>query len=307
MISPKYSVIVPVFNSEATLEELYTRTRAVFDDLKDSFEMIFVEDGCRDRSWEVMKKIKASDPERITVIQLSRNFGQHNATFCGFAQAKGDWIITMDDDLQHPPEEIPKLVRFQNETEADLVYGISKDKKHSLVRRTYSQSFRSASKRIFKGPGKGSSFRLLNKQLVLNVLNHHQYFMFIDELFLWYTGDIRFITVRHDSRKHRRSGYTSWSLFQIIANILLFYTSVPLKLMVYTGLLVSAFSFLIGTFYLIKKIFFNVSVEGYTSLIVAILFSTGIILLSLGVIGEYISRIYLVQNRKPPYNIKKIL
>jgi glycosyltransferase involved in cell wall biosynthesis len=271
------------------------------------FEMIFVEDGGKDNSWNVLKEIKQKDPGRVTIIQLSRNFGQHNATFCGFAHAKGDWILTMDDDLQHPPEEIPRLIQKQLDTDADLIYGISTEKKHSLIRRTYSQSFRSASKRIFKGPGKGSSFRMLSRQLVENVLNHHQYFMFIDEVFLWYTAFINFTPVKHDSRKHRKSGYTSWNLFKIIGNILLFYTGVPLKLMVFIGLLVSGFSFLIGIFYIIKKIFFNVSVEGYTSLIVAIMFSTGIILLSLGVIGEYLSRIYLVQNRKPPYNIKKIL
>lgn len=307
MILPKYSVVVPVFNSAGTLEELFSRTKAVFDQLNVAFEMIFIEDGGTDDSWQVLKKIKEQAPDVVTAIQLARNFGQHNATFCGFAHAKGDWIITMDDDLQNPPEEILKLIECHEETQADLLYGISPVKKHSTIRRTYSQSFRKASRKIFKGPGKGSSFRLLSKDLVLNVLNHHQYFMFIDELFLWYTGDIHFVNVRHAARKQKRSGYTSWHLFKIIGNILLFYTSLPLKLMVYFGMLVSAFSFLIGIFYLLKKIFFNVSVEGYTSLIVAIMFSTGIILLSLGVIGEYISRIYLVQNKKPPYNIKRTL
>lgn len=307
MSAPDYSVIVPVFNSEDTLQELLDRIHAVFKEIGQSTEVIFIDDGSQDDSWKVLTELKASYPDLITVIRLARNSGQHNATFCGMVRAKGNFIITIDDDLQIPPEEITKLIQQYAESQPDIVYGTFPDKRHNALRNISSTSFRQSSRMFHDGPGKGSSFRLMTRELADHIIGHYQSFVFLDELINWYTADIAYVDIRHQERKNKKSGYTPRKLVRFLSNIILYYSNIPLKMMVYTGLIFSGFSFLIGILYIAKKIFFNVSVPGYTSTIVVIAFSTGIIVFSLGVIGEYLSRIYFSQSKKPPYTIKKIL
>ena len=301
----EYSVVVPVFNSEASLPELFDRLTVVMDRTGKPYELIFVDDGSRDDSWEVIKQIKESNPGKLTAIRLAKNFGQHNATFCGFNFAKGDFVITLDDDLQCPPEEIPKLIRRLEETDAELVYGIYKKKKHSLYRNLGSKSLKNVSNLLGK-PSDGSSFRLISKNIIGKIIQHHQNFVFIDEILFWYTDFISFTIVEHHSRKYKRSGYSNWKIWSLLANIMYYYTAVPLKLMVYGGMASSVIFFFFSLYFIWRKIIHNVPL-GYTSLIVAVLFSTSLILLSLGVIGEYLSRIYMVQNKKPLYSVKKVL
>jgi len=307
MSHPKYSVVVPVYNSEDTLEELFIRTKAVFEELKADFEFIFVEDCGRDDSWKVLQNIKKEHPEVVTAIKLHRNYGQHNATICGFSFARGEMVITIDDDLQHPPEELPKLIAKQKEDDADIVYGIFRKKQHSKVRNAGSRSARATSKLFLEGTGKGSSLRLIKKDIIDKLLEHTIHFVFIDQLLLWHTNDIEFVEVEHHKRKVKTSGYTTKKLFMLVTDLTYFYTNIPLKLMVWGGLLMSLIFFLFGLRFILQKLLFNVSVPGYTSTIVVILFSTGIIVFSLGIIGGYLSRIYMVQSKKPPFTVKKVL
>jgi undecaprenyl-phosphate 4-deoxy-4-formamido-L-arabinose transferase len=300
-----YSVVVPVFNSEASLPELHSRLSEVMQATGTEYELIFVDDGSRDQSWETLRNIKAADPGHVTAIRLAKNFGQHSATFCGFNFAKGEWVITIDDDLQIPPEEIPKLIRKLQETDAELVYGIYERKKHSLVRNLGSAYFKKMSSLMGRS-GDGSSFRLISGNIIRSILIHYQNFVFIDEILHWYTDFIAMEKVDHHPRKYKRSGYSTRKIWGMLANIMIYYTTVPLKLMVYGGVISSAFFFVLSLIFAVKKIFYDVPL-GYTSLIVAILFSTSLILLSLGVLGEYLSRIYMVQNKKPLYSVKKVL
>jgi polyisoprenyl-phosphate glycosyltransferase len=301
----EYSVVVPVFNSEASLEELFSRLAAVMESLGKGFECIFVDDGSSDRSWEVLRSIKQGHPEKLTVIRLAKNFGQHSATFCGFNFAKGNYIITLDDDLQCPPEEIPKLIKSLDENDAELVYGIYEKQKHSFFRNIGSRYFKRLSHMLGR-PKQGSSFRLISKNIIQKIIIHHQNFVFIDEILHWYTDFVALTVVEHHKRKYKRSGYSQRKLWSMVANIMFYYTTAPLKLMVYGGMLSSLFFFILSAIFALKKILFDVPL-GYTSLIVAILFSTSLILLSLGIIGEYLSRIYMVQNKKPLYSVKKVL
>jgi glycosyltransferase involved in cell wall biosynthesis len=301
----EYSVVVPVFNSEASLEELFDRLTTVMGNTGKAYEFIFVDDGSIDRSWEVLKKIKAGHPGSFTAIRLAKNFGQHSATFCGFNFAKGNQIITIDDDLQCPPEEIPKLIGAMQDSDAEMVYGIFHKKKHSFFRNLGSRYFKKSAK-FLGGEKEGSSFRLISKNIIQKIIVHHQNFVFIDEILHWYTDYIALVAVEHHKRKYKRSGYTQHKIWSLLANIMFYYTTAPLKLMVYGGLISSLFFFILSVFFILKKILLNVPL-GYTSLIVAILFSTSLILLSLGVIGEYLSRIYMVQNKKPLYSVKKVL
>ena len=302
----KYSVVVPVFNSEQSLEELFHGLKSVFETRREGFEVIFVEDNGQDRSWEVISRLKQQYPGHVTGIKLSRNFGQHNATFCGFGFAKGEVIITIDDDLQTPPDEIAKLIAEHDRSKADLVYGYYGRKSHSRIRNLGSQSLKTSAKMFHNSRGEGSSFRLLTADLARKILHHHQNFIFLDEVLLWYTDDIAFAEVTHLPRKYKQSGYSFTNLVKLFANLVLYYTMVPLKLLVYGGFIISLVTFFVGLYFIVKKMVYNVPL-GYTSLIVTILFSTSIILFSLGVLGEYLSRIYQVQNRKPPYSVKIVL
>lgn len=300
---PEYSVVVPVYNSSESLEELFQRIEHTMNDLNRSFEVIFVDDDSSDDSWTKLKSLQQANSGNITVIRLARNFGQHNATICGIAQATGTFIITIDDDLQNPPEEIKKLIEAMENSDADLVYGIYEKKQHSMVRNIGSSAIKISSRHLFRTKGYGSSFRLMRSSVGKRLLDHQINFIYIDELFNWYTSHIGYVLVEHHKRPYQNSGYTSHSLFSLFSNLVIYYTAIPLRIMVYGGLITSFLSLLTGIFFLYRKIVHDVPL-GFTSLIVAILFSTSIILLSLGVIGEYLSRIYMVQNNKPPYSIK---
>ncbi|MEI7490626.1 MAG: glycosyltransferase family 2 protein [Bacteroidota bacterium] len=306
MNNPKYSVVIPVYNSQQSLKELFFRIKAVFDLTGESFETIYIDDYSRDQSWNVIRELKSEFPENVVGIQLNKNFGQHNATSCGFKFAKGDLIITIDDDLQTPPEEITKLLSAFNPEEADLVYGFYRLKKHSAIRRIGSHTIKKSSKFFRNTIEEGSSFRLIKADLAKKITDLHQNFIFIDEMLQWYTDDIHLVEVRHEARKYAASNYNSKKILKLVGNILIYYTTIPLKLLVYGGFISFLITFGFGLYFIIKKIFFNVPL-GYTSMIVAILFSTSLILFSLGVIGEYLSRIYEVENRKPLYSIKKIV
>jgi glycosyltransferase involved in cell wall biosynthesis len=302
----EYSIAVPVFNSSSTLNELFTRLSGIMEGQDKGWEVIFIDDGSQDDSWKVLTELKSSNPDHITAIRLRKNFGQHNATFCGFNFMKGQWLITLDDDLQNPPEEILKLISAQQEMDADLVYGVYEKKHHSYARNVGSNYIKRTS-RILGRPGEGSAFRLISRDIVQKLLMHHQNFIFIDELLHWYTDNIIFVNVLHERRKNKKSGYGTRKLWGLVTNLMIYYTSLPLKLMTYGGLISSAFFMVLSLIFIINKIFFNVPIPGYTSIIVAILFSTSLILFCLGIIGEYLSRIYMVQNRKPPYAIKKVI
>lgn len=306
MNHPEYSVVIPVYNSESTLEELFARTKSIFASLGKSFEMVFVDDCSKDKSWDCLTKLRNENPGEIIAIRLARNFGQHNAVFCGFEHSRGDLIITLDDDLQVPPEEIPKLINAFGENDADLVYGYFGKKQHSFFRNFGSFFIKRSSRILLQSPGEGSSFRLLTRDLARNILKHNQHFMYIDELLLWYTGNISFVQVEHQKRTVSHSGYSTWKLMKLSFNIVIYYTAVPLRIMTYGGFILSILSFILAIRFIINKLIHDVPL-GYTSLIVAILFSTSIIMLCLGMIGEYLTRIYKVQNKKPPYSIKKIL
>lgn len=306
-MNKEFSVIIPVYNSEKTLEELFKRIINIFSYLDKSFEVVFVDDGSNDDSWNILKDIKVKNQETVKAIKLSKNFGQHNAIFCGLGFAEGNYIITIDDDLQTPPEEIPKLINAMSSENSDMVYGYYKNKKHSIFRNAGSSMLKKTGKLLKKSHGEGSSFRLFTKELSEKILTHSQNFVFIDELLLWYTDDISFCAVEHMKRKEGKSGYSNIKLINLALNLMIYYSAIPLKIMTWGGLLSSIISFLIGVYFLLRKMIFHHVPIGYTSLIVAILFSTSLIIFSLGIIGEYIYRLYMLQNKKPSFSIKKVI
>lgn len=301
-----YSVIIPVYNSEESLKELCERLIAVFNatEKNSGYELIFVDDFSKDSSWQVLTELKENYPDTVKIIRLSKNYGQHNATFCAFSFINSDYVITIDDDLQHAPEDIPTLIDKIESEALDLVYGIDKNTNHSL-KNAGSQLWKKGSKAVEGALGEGSSFRILSSDLVEKIRNHKQHFIFLDELFYWYTNYIGFALVEKHPRKHGETGYSFRNTFNFITSITLLYGTWPLKLMTYGGALFSFLSFIVGLFFIFKKIILGIDVEGFTAIIVAISFSTSLILLCFGIIGKYLNNIYIVLNNKPTFSIRE--
>ncbi len=299
----KISIVIPVFNSAAMLPELLKRISDTLTPLSD-FEMILVNDGSTDKSWETILDQKKNYGEKLKGINFTQNYGQHNALLCGFSFCTGDFVITMDDDLQHPPEELPKLIERQKQTDADIVYGMYTRKNHSTVRNFGSAFMRVTSDNRSHNKSAGSSFRLIKKNLAdILVEKHSAHFLFLDAVLAWYSGNVETVSVEHHQRKSGKTGYGFFKLFSIYLNILYYYSTKPLKIITVAGLFFSIITFLIGSWYIYKKIFFDVPL-GYTSIIVSILFSTSLILFCIGIIGNYLYKLYQLQQNKPPYSIK---
>ena len=306
-MNPKqFSVIVPTYNSQNTLEELFLRTQQVFEKLQQSFEMIFVDDYSKDDSWKMVKRLKQAHPDEVVAVKLSKNYGQHSAISCGVALSRGEYLISIDDDLQIPPEEIEKLIATREQTDADVVYGLYSKKKHSLLRNAGSRILEKIIQYYANSPGKGSSFKLMKASIAKKVVSLNLNNVYLDEIIGWFTDDIEFVKVQHLPRAHGASGYSSLKLLMMTLNIIVNYTTLPLRMMTYGGMLFSLVFFVLGIFYIYDKVFNDVQL-GFTSLIVAIFFVASIILLCLGIIGEYIRRLYTNYHSKPAYSIKHLL
>lgn len=302
-----YSIVIPVYNSEETLVPLLSRLKQVFQDNNLEYEVILVDDNSVDNSWNILKQLKKENEAHLRLIRFTRNYGQHSATFCGLQQAKGDVIITMDDDLQNIPEDITLLLKKQELTQTDLVYGVG-NKKHSWWRKIGSNIVRTGNKHLQGGPHQGSSFRLINRSLVDNLLQHNRHFIFLDEVLFWYTNEISYEVVTHHKRPEGKSGYSLGKLVQLAARSTLFYSTWPLKLMTIGGIILSLLSFIAGIYFIILKFLYEVPVQGFTALIVTVFFSTSLVLLCFGIIGTYIKHMYTVLNNKPMFSIaEKVL
>ena len=296
------SVVIPVYNSSKSLEELLQRTTAALTDTP--HEIIMVNDGSKDDSWETITRLKAHYGDKLVGVNLSRNFGQHNALVCGFSLASGELIVTMDDDLQHPPEEIEKLIAKYNETQADVVYGIPENKQHSGMRNAGSYFVRKSS-HYLENKVEGSSFRLIRATVAKKIdTHHHNTMLFIDEILSWYTSNYANVTVRHDARKHGQSTYSYQTLFRLYLDIVVNHSAVPLQIMTWLGLIGSLVTFGIGTLFIIRKFIYDVPI-GFTALIVAILFTGSILMMCMGIIGRYLYKLYQLQNRKPGYVVRE--
>lgn len=304
----KYSVVVPVYNSYKGLKELFSEIKNTFKELNSSFEVIFVDDFSQDKSWEILQELKQENKDdNITLVKLSRNFGQHKTTLCGIDLASGEYTITIDDDLQIPPKEILKLIKKQKEKDYDLVYGSLIDKKHSKIKNIGSDLINSQSEMPIKSEYKPSSFRLIRTKLRENfTYNKYKSKLYLDEILLWNTGLISAVDVEHRERKYETSSYSTKKLINLGFSFIMFATDIPLKIIISMGFISSILTFLLAIKFIYKRIFFDVPL-GYTSIIVTILFATSIILLTLGVLGRYLNELYILLNKKPPYLIHDII
>jgi polyisoprenyl-phosphate glycosyltransferase len=301
------SVVIPVYRSETSLRALVGRLLRVLETTGLSHEVVLVEDGGGDGSWNILRELQAGDPDRIVVVELMRNYGQHNALMCGFRCTRGEYVVTIDDDLQNPPEEIPKLLDAIQTGRFDLVYGSYSSKKHSPWRNAGSALVNGFYRIVFKNAVTISSFRVIRRPLLESIFSYDLNFTFVDGLLAWNTQRIAQIEVDHQPRVTGRSGYDPRKLAQLAFNLFTNFSLLPLQLVTWFGLALSGMGFFLALFYLVQYFRAQIIVPGYASTMIAILVVGGTQLLALGIIGEYLGRLHLNVNRKPQYTVRTIL
>jgi len=280
------------------LHELHQRLIDVLGSLAVEFEIIFVEDCGPDNSWEVIEELAKTDPH-VRGIKLSRNFGQHAATICGICHAKGEQIITMDDDLEQSPEDIPKLLTKAEEGYA-LIYGTYSQRSHAWWRNVTSDIGRWVfNKAIPSLNYEYTAFRLIDGRVAKALTEFDSPFPFVDGYLAWVTNHCASVPVMHSPRASGTSNYSLRKLLAHTLNIFVTFSDVPLRIASYLGLLF----FFIGMFWFAAVIFGKITgyitVSGFASVVAAIVLFGGIQLLILGVFGEYLGRVNFKSSRKP--------
>lgn len=299
------SVIIPVFRSEGSLKELYQRLRATLEKLNDGFEIIMVEDCGQDRSWEIILELARQD-SRVRGIQLSRNFGQHCALLCGIRAARRDIIVTMDDDLQHPPEEIPRLLKKLAEG-YDVVYGTPLQEQHGFWRDIASR----VTKCVLQGSmgaetaRKVSAFRAFRTQLRDAFANYEGPFVSVDVLLTWWTTRFAAIPVRHDPRRAGVSNYTVRALVLHALNMMTGFSTLPLQLASWIGFSFTIFGMGVFIWVIGRYMIWGSSVPGFPFLASIIAIFSGAQLCALGIIGEYLARIHFRMMERPAYIVRQ--
>lgn len=303
-----YSIVVPVYNSENTLEELYTRIKHVFEHtLQQDFELIFVDDSSRDHSFSVMEQLHAKD-SRVKIIQLAKNFGQPSAVLCGFSHVSGDFVVTLDDDLQHPPEEIPKMVKvMQERDDVDVILAKYENRKHGPIRRFGTLIAKIATSQMMSNANDldMTSFRLIRRFVVDAVLQMNIHLPQIGNLLLQVSNRIINVPVAHDTRKFGRSNYTFRRLFNDLIYDITTHSALPLIIVRNIGIGSFIVSILLGIYYLMRYFIFGISVEGFTTLVLLVLAYNGLILLSIGILGQYLMYVLNEAKKTPNFIIRK--
>jgi len=302
------SVVIPCYNSEKSLIELNDRLHKSLLLLEKKYEIIYINDQSKDKTLFELEQISKTS-ENVKVIDLMFNVGQFRALYCGFEMAKGKYIITIDDDLQHPPEEINKLYfAIKENEEIDAIFGKYKEKNHSIFRNIGSRIIKIVNEKIYNKPKNltMSSFRIMKKELIETILSHRTISPVLGAIILKSTNKIINVEVSHDKRKYGNSNYTTMKLLKTTLDNVLNFSSLPLQAVSAIGLFVSILSFCFSMFYLIRYFYADTGVPGWTSLMVLLNFYAGLILVSLGFIGEYLIRILMEINGTPKYKIRKI-
>ena len=298
------SVVVPVFNSEVTLRDLVECLKATLSGSIEDFEVILVNDGSCDSCWEVIADLAGQD-ENVKGINLMHNYGQHNALLAGIECAKGHAIITIDDDLQYPPEEIPKLLAKLGEG-FDVVYGKPINRNHKTWRNLGSRILKSSMKMVLGSDiaQKSSSFRAFRSQMRRGFRNFADAHLDLDVLLSWSADRIISIPVQHHGRQSGKSGYTLRKLFRLTISIITGYSALPLRIASAAGLLTSFFGANLFIYLVIKRLIQERPVPGFTFLAAEIALFAGFQLFTIGIIGEYIARLHFRTMGKPTYVIR---
>ena len=303
-VKPGLSVVVPVYNSEATLSALVESLRATLGQFADRYEVLLVNDGSRDGSWDEISRL-ASVHDWIRGINLMRNYGQHNALLCGIRAAEHEIIVVMDDDLQHPPGEIRKLLGKLAEG-YDVVYGVPQEEQQSFLRNAAARVTKLALKSALgaETASKVSPYKVFRTRLRDAFANYQSPFVSLDVLLTWGGSRFAAVSVRYDPRSSGKSQYTLQKLITHALNMMTGFSIIPLQLATLLGFGVTLFGILVLAFVLGRYFIHGVEVPGFTFLASIIVIFSGAQLFALGIFGEYLARIHFRMMDRPSYVVR---
>jgi len=305
--APALSIVVPVYNGAATVGELVNALRAL--DIEGGLEIVLTVDGSPDNSLDVCKKLTAEPGAPVTVLSLSRNFGEHNAVMAGLSRARGAFVITMDDDLQNPTSEVKRLFEHARDNNYDAVYTYYEEKKHAAWRNIGSRFTNWCADHLIDKP-KGlylSSFRCISAFVREHITAGYEGpFPYVDGLVFQVTQNVGRLQVQHLPRAEGRSNYTLARLFRLWLSMFLNFSAIPLRFATLFGIAFGALGALTAIIVVAEAISSQKPPQGWASLMVAVLVLAGVQLIVVGVIGEYLGRMFLATNRKPQYLVREI-
>lgn len=300
---PQYSVVVPTYQGQDTIRPLAQQLDRFFGAARLRYELILVNDCGPDHSWQVMQQVQAElGPERVKIVRLARNFGQHNALICGFSHAQGDFIVTLDEDLQHRPADIARLIAKQAEGDYDVVYGRYDTPQHSSFRNVTSRLLRKLLRAGIPNLHPDyTAFRLIRATTARYCLDMTNSYTFLDGYLTWITQSVSATTVAHQKRAAGQSSYSVGKLIEHSINIFFTFSDLPVRLLSFTSVAVFLLTAAYSLYILVRKLVLNDLSPGFPTLIITVGFGVGLILLGLGILGEYIHRINLKTTRRPNF------
>jgi undecaprenyl-phosphate 4-deoxy-4-formamido-L-arabinose transferase len=304
---PYVSVLVPVLNEEESLPELQRRLHDALESTGKSYEIIYINDGSTDSTEQLLEAFHGAD-KRVKVIEFNRNYGQHMALFGGFENAKGEIVITIDADLQNPPEEIPKLVAKAEEG-YEVVATYRKKRKDSLFRKLPSFIVNKITAKLVgvKLKDYGCMLRAYRRNIVDYMNMCPESSSFIPALANTFAKKITEIEVEHEERTKGTSKYSLFKLFRLNFDLMTNFSLLPIQFISMLGVLIAALGFLFGIYLMVRRLILGPEMEGTFTLFAILFVFVGIQIFALGVIGEYIGRIYQEVRRRPRFIIKKEL
>lgn len=300
----KLSVVIPVYNSAQTLVALVERLQACLGEL--AFELVLVNDGSRDRSEAVGNEL-ADTYDNVQFISLRRNFGEFNAVLCGLNHARGEFVALIDDDFQNPPESILTLLETAEAGGHDVVYSRYAEKKHSFFRNAGSQLLNSLATHLINKPRTLylSSFKLIRREVVDEIIRYRGPYPYIDGLIFRVTCYVTSVEVPHHHRQNGQSNYTLRKLISLFLTVVTGYSVWPLRVFTAVGLGLFSLSLLVGIGLLAASLTSVLVVSGWQVVLWVVLLLVGLQLVFLGVLGEYVGKIFMTQSGLPPYVIKQ--
>jgi len=304
--TPLLSVVIPLYRSEASIERVVADLAALT--LEGGLEIVLVNDGSPDGTLGVCRRIAASCPVPVTVVNLARNFGEHNAVITGLRHARGQWVVTMDDDGQNPPAEALRLLEAAQRGGHDAVFGDYEVKEHSAWRNLGSWFANRVAGWVLDKPSGLylSSFRCLSRFLVEQIVRYAGPYPYIDGLILQCTRSVTSIEVQHKARVEGRSGYTVRKLVHLWLNLFTNFSVLPLRLATVLGLSLAALGVLGVGWVVFLHLTQRGPAFGWGSLMAALLVFSGTQLVMLGLIGEYLGRAYLSANGRPQAVVREV-
>lgn len=308
MNKPYVSVVIPVYNESENLEQLYQRLTASLDQLNKSYEIILVNDGSQDDSYDRLNELQKRRPEQIRIIHFNGNFGQHMALMAGLERVRGEVIVTLDADLQNPPEEISRLIKLI-EAGHDYVGGIRKNRQDTFFRRYASKMNNWLRYKMTKIrlSDQGCMLRAYRRSLVDLMIASKETSLFIPAQAYRLSISPTEIEVGHDARTSGESKYNLYRLLRLNFDWMTSFTLLPLQIFTMLGLFISLLSSFFVAYLLLRRIIIGPEVEGVFTLFAIVFFIMGIMLMGLGIMGEYIGRIYQEVRHRPRYVIRKII